>query len=126
MMVTSQCSTRAGLSLFDLFYQIGSPTYGVPTVLTFEAFDTYSKTHKPRHARERVHDRGTYPLPFHKGANEDGVPFYKSTVRNFIVYQHRIQNDLLQLFVHTETSKRFSIISCYIFEVNTVATQKEA
>jgi len=60
MMVTSQCSTRAGLSLFDLFYQIGSPTYGVPTVLTFEAFDTYSKTHKPRHARERVHDRGTY------------------------------------------------------------------
>jgi len=38
-----------------------------------------------------------------------------------MVYQDRIETNLLQPFAHPEISERFSIISCIIFEVNIVA-----
>jgi len=43
-----------------------------------------------------------------------------------MVYQDRIETNLLQLFVHPETSEWFFIISGIIFEVNIVADQKQA
>jgi len=43
-----------------------------------------------------------------------------------MVYQYRIEINLLQLFTHREISEWFSIISVTIFELNTVAKQKQA
>jgi len=40
-----------------------------------------------------------------------------------MVYQDRIERNLLQLFAHPENSEYFSIISGIIFEVNIVAEQ---
>jgi len=44
---------------------------------------------------------------------------------NFMVYQDRIETNLLQLFAKQENSEWFSIISVIIFEVNIVAEQKQ-
>jgi len=54
------------------------------------------------------------------------VPFYDSIIGNFIVYQDRIETDLLKLCVHPKNSEWFSVISIVIFEVNIVAEQKQA
>jgi len=43
-----------------------------------------------------------------------------------MVYEYRIDTNLLQLFVYRENSEGFSIISGVIFEVNIVAKQKQA
>jgi len=43
-----------------------------------------------------------------------------------MVYQDRIETNLLQLFVHLETSDWFSIIFGIIFEANIVAEQNQA
>jgi len=66
------------------------------------------------------------PCPFTKGARGAAVPFDENVIGNFMVYQDRIETNLLQPFAHPETSERFSIISGIIFEVNIVAEQKEA
>jgi len=42
-----------------------------------------------------------------------------------MVYQDRIETNLLQLFAKQENSEWFSIISVIIFEVNIVAEQKQ-
>ena len=52
------------------------------------------------------------------------MPFYIAD--NFMVYQDRFETNLLQLFVHPETSEWFSIISDISFEVNITAEQKQA
>jgi len=62
----------------------------------------------------------------HDGATGTEVPIYKSIVDNFMVYQNRIETNLLQLFAHLETSEWFAIISGIIFEVNIVVEQKQA
>ena len=54
------------------------------------------------------------------------VPFYNSIIGNFIVYQDRIETDLLKLCVQPENSEWFSVISVIIFEVNILAEQKQA
>jgi len=43
-----------------------------------------------------------------------------------MVYQDRIETNLLQLAGHQEISEWFSIISGIIFEVNIIAEQKQA
>jgi len=43
-----------------------------------------------------------------------------------MVYQYRIETNLLQLFAHPENSESFSIISDITFEVNIVAKRKHA
>jgi len=43
-----------------------------------------------------------------------------------MVYQDRLETNLLQLFPHPENSELFSIICAIIFEVNIVAAQKQA
>jgi len=43
-----------------------------------------------------------------------------------MVYQDRIETNLLQPPEHPETSEWFSIISAIIFEVNIVAERKQA
>jgi len=73
-----------------------------------------------------VYDGDIAPLTFHKWGNGGRVPLYKSIIGNFMVYQDRIETNLLQLFVHPETSEWFFIISGIIFEVNIVADQKQA
>jgi len=51
--------------------------------------------------------------------------FHNSIIGNFMVYQDRLETNLLQLFRHSENSKWFSAISVIIFEVNIVDEQKE-
>jgi len=46
--------------------------------------------------------------------------FHNSIIGNFMVYQDRLETNLLQLFGHPENSERFFIISIIIFEVNIV------
>jgi len=43
-----------------------------------------------------------------------------------MVYQDRLETNLLQPFAHPETTEWFSIISAIIFEVNIVAAQEQA
>ena len=43
-----------------------------------------------------------------------------------MVYQDRLETNLLQLFTYPENSEQVSIISGIIFEVNIVAEQKQA
>jgi len=54
------------------------------------------------------------------------VPFHKSSIGNLMVYQDRIETNLLQLRAHSETSEWFSIIFGIIYEVNIVAEHKQA
>jgi len=44
---------------------------------------------------------------------------------NFMVYQDRVETNLLQLFAQQENSEWFSVISINIFEINIVAEQKQ-
>jgi len=77
-------------------------------------------------AGERVHD-GVFPPPIHKGGNGDVGSFLCGSIAgNFMVYQDRLETNLLQLFAHPETSERFSVISDTAFEVNIAAGQKQA
>ena len=66
------------------------------------------------------------PWPYKRGRTEAEVPFHNSIIDNIMAYQDRIETNLLQLFVHLENSKSFSIIHVNIFEVNIVADQKQA
>jgi len=54
------------------------------------------------------------------------VPFHNSIIGNCIVYQDRIETDLLKFCPHPENSEWFSVISVIIFEVKIVAEQKQA
>ena len=47
--------------------------------------------------------------------------FHYSIIGYFMVYQDRLETNLLQLFRHSENSKWFFNISVIIFEVNIVA-----
>jgi len=51
--------------------------------------------------------------------------FHNSITGYFIVYQDRLETNLLQLSRHPENSEWFSIISVIIFEVNIVDEQKQ-
>jgi len=67
-------------------------------------------------------------LPFRKGSNGADAPFHNSILGNFIVYQDRIETDLLKLCARPENSEWFSVISFIkpICEVKIVAEQKQA
>jgi len=67
------------------------------------------------------------PLTFHKGGTWAEVPFYKSIICNFMVYQDAIETNLLQLLAHTETSECFFCINSGIsFELNIIGEKKQA
>jgi len=51
----------------------------------------------PRDVGERVHVGGIASLPFQKGATGAEVPFHNNVIGNFVVYQDRIERNLLQL-----------------------------
>jgi len=72
-----------------------------------------------------VYGGGIAPLPFKRGATGSEVPFYNSIAGNFIVYQDRLETNLLQVFAYPENSEWFSIIFVIIFEVNIVHEQKQ-
>ena len=61
-------------------------------------------------------------LPFQQGPE---VPLHNSAIGDFMVYQHRIQTNLLQLFAHPDNPEWFSEISVITFETNIVAEQKQ-
>ena len=63
--------------------------------------------------------------PFKRGAMGAEVRFHNSNIGNFMVYQDRLEINLLQLFRHPEISEWFSVISVIIFEVNIVDEQKK-
>jgi len=68
---------------------------------------------------------GTLPhLPFRKVAPEAEVPFHKSIIDNFMVYQDPLEANSLQLLGHPGNSESFSMISVIIFEVKMVDEQK--
>ena len=70
--------------------------------------------------------RAFLSLDFQKRDNGNGIAFFVSSIMlNFIVYQDRLETNLLQLFGHLENSELFSIISVIIFEVNIVDEQKQ-
>jgi len=66
------------------------------------------------------------PLPFKRGATGAEVPFYNYIIGHFMVYQNRIETNLLQLFAHPENAQGFYMIPVIIFEVNIVAKLKHA
>jgi len=43
--------------------------------------------------------------PLKKRATEAEAPFHDSILGNFMVYQHRLETNLLQLFGHPENSE---------------------
>jgi len=45
------------------------------------------------------------PLPFQKGATGAEVLFQNSIIGNFMVYQHRLEINLLQLFRHPKNAE---------------------
>jgi len=50
--------------------------------------------------------RGHCPLLFQRGAaTRAEVRFHNSTIREFMVYQDRLETNLLQLFRHPEISE---------------------
>ena len=53
------------------------------------------------------------------------MPFHNSITGHYTVDKDRLETNLLQLFAHPENSKWF-IIFVIVFEVNTVAEQKQA
>jgi len=39
------------------------------------------------------------------------VPFHNNTIGNFMIYQSRLETNLLQLFAHSENWEWFSVLS---------------
>ena len=66
---------------------------------------------------------GTFRLPFHFGVTGVEVRFHNIIIGNFMVYQDRLELNLLQLFAHAENSEWFSILSVITYVVNIVAEQ---
>jgi len=62
-----------------------------------------------------------FPLLFERGSNGAQVPLNCSIINNFMIYQDRLETNLLQLFAHTENSERFSTLSVIIFKVHIIA-----
>jgi len=65
-------------------------------------------------------------LRFGKRTNGADVPFHNSIIGIFVVYQNRIETEILKLCAHPENSEWFSVISVIIFEVEIVTEQKQA
>jgi len=59
-----------------------------------------------------------------KGDNGAEVDFHNNNIGNVMVYQDRLETNLMQLFAHSQDSEWFSTISVIIFVVNIVAEQK--
>ena len=70
---------------------------------------------------------GTFSLTFAKGGQRGRRCLLRcSIIGNFVLYQNRLETNLLQLFAHPKNSEWYSIIYVIIFEVNIVAEQKRA
>jgi len=51
-----------------------------------------------------------FPLRFQKGGHRGGGAFHNNIKGDFMIYQYRIEANLLQLFAHPENSEMVSII----------------
>jgi len=63
---------------------------------------------------------------FERGATEAQVPLHNSIISNFMIYQDRLERNLLQLFANTENSEWFSMISVISLEVNIFTEHENA
>jgi len=61
----------------------------------------------------------------HCTSTSNTTAFHNSVIGNFVVYQNRLEKNLLQLLRHLVNSEWFSIIYVIIFEVNIVDQQKQ-
>jgi len=66
---------------------------------------------RSKDAGEQESDRGIAPCSFKRGR----CLFHNSIMGNFMIWQDRIETNLLQLFAQQEDSELFSIISVIIF-----------
>jgi len=78
-----------------------------------------------REAKERGMVEVLPPCLLKRGKTRAEVLFYNNIIGNFMVYQFRIETNLLQLFAHRENSDVL-YDSVIIFKVNIVAKQKQA
>jgi len=60
-----------------------------------------------KNAGERGNGRGISSLQYEKGETGTEVPFHDNIIGNFMVYQYRIETNLLQLFALRENSEGF-------------------
>jgi len=77
---------------------------------------------RSKDTRKQESDRGVSLCSFKRGWR---CFFHYIIVGNFMVYQDRLETNLLQLFAQQENSEWFSIISAIVFEVNIVAERKQ-
>jgi len=77
---------------------------------------------RSKDAGKQESDTGISLCSFKRGRR---CVFHYSIVGNFMVYQDRLETNLLQLFAQQENSEWFSIISVIVFEVNIFAEQKQ-
>ena len=108
---TSATIQTVNLPISNVLYRLHLTARGV------EAPKDHYRASRSRKAGERGKSGAIIALLFQKGSNGEGteVPFHHSITGNFMVYQDRIETNLLQLFAHPEISERFSIISVLIF-----------
>jgi len=57
---------------------------------------------------------GAFPPAFSKGEQWDEGAFSNNSIGNFMIYQDRLETNLLKLFAHLENSEWFSIVSVII------------
>jgi len=79
-----------------------------------------------RDAGERGHAGDIVPCFFKEDATRAEVPFHNSIISDFMVDQDRLERNLLELFVHPENAKWFSITYVITFGVNVASEQKQA
>jgi len=79
--------------------------------------------HRSHDLNIKLHVHGS--INFCHTCNCAPLPFYKSIIGNFVVYQDRLETNLLKLFTHPENSEWFSIISAIISKVNIADEQKQ-
>ena len=66
--------------------------------------DFVSDTIDASNRKEQGHDGSIAPCPFTRRASGTEVAFYKSIIGKSMVYQDRLETDLMQLLAHQETS----------------------
>jgi len=71
-------------------------------------------------------DRSPWNLQIQGRATGAQLPLHNSILSNFMIYQDRLETNLLQLFAHTQNSGWFSIIFVISFEVSIVTIHVNA
>jgi len=71
-------------------------------------------------------ERGHCPFPFIRGTTGAEMPFHRSVIGNFMVYQDRLETFIAAIRTARNLRVVFYNLSVIIFEVNIVAEHKQA